>query len=65
MCVLLTFDDSIGGALKKACEHDRDSDAMHLPQTAQVVCRKMFEKSSLLMVHSSKDASKMLYHNLW
>ena len=49
----LTFDDSIGGALKKACEHNRDSDAMHLPQTAQVVHRKMFEKSFLLMVHSS------------
>ena len=28
--VLLTFDDSIGGALKKAREHDHDNDAMHL-----------------------------------
>ena len=28
--VMLSFDDDIGGALTKACDHDSDHDAMHL-----------------------------------
>lgn len=38
--ILLTFQDDIGDALKKACDHD--SDAMHLVRAAQVVRREMF-----------------------
>ncbi|KAJ8380702.1 hypothetical protein SKAU_G00014800 [Synaphobranchus kaupii] len=37
---LLTFQDDIGDALKKACDHD--SDAMHLVRAAQVVRKEMF-----------------------
>ena len=37
---LLTFQEDIGDALKKACDHDRD--AMHLMRAAEVVRREMF-----------------------
>lgn len=37
--VLLTFDDNIGGALRKACDHDSD-----LARAAQVVRREMFNR---------------------
>jgi hypothetical protein len=30
--VVLSFDDDIGDALKKACHHDSDNNAMHLAQ---------------------------------
>ena len=40
--VLLTFDDNIGSALRKACDYD--SDAMHLARAAQVVRKKLFNK---------------------
>lgn len=40
--VILTFDDDICGALKKACDHD--SDAMHLARAAQVVRREIFDR---------------------
>ena len=39
---LLTFIDDIGGARRKACDHD--SDAMHLARATQAVHREMFEK---------------------
>ena len=42
--VMLSFDDDIGGALQKACDHDyySDSDAMHLVRAAKIVRRQMF-----------------------
>ena len=40
---MLSLDDDIGGALKKACSHDRDEDAMHLVRAAKVVRREMFK----------------------
>ena len=43
--MMLTFDDDISTALKKACDHDSDQDAMHLVHAAKVVCREMFESS--------------------
>ena len=42
--VMLTFDDDIGTALKMACDHDSDQDAMHLVRATKVVHREMFEK---------------------
>ncbi len=39
--ILLTFEEDVGDALKKACDHD--SDAMHLMRAAQSVCVEMFE----------------------
>ena len=44
---MLTFDDEIYAALKKACDHDND--AMHLARAAR---RKCLTGSSLLPVHS-------------
>ena len=38
---LLLFENNIGPALMKACDHDND--AMHLVRTAQVIRREMFE----------------------
>ena len=40
--VMLSFDDDIGDALKKACDHDNDNDAMLLAQAARVVRKEMF-----------------------
>ena len=41
--VMLTFDDDIYAALKKACDHDSDDDAMHLARAARVVRKEMFD----------------------
>ena len=43
--VMLSFDDDIGGALMKACDHDSDHDAMHLARAAKVVRREMFKQN--------------------
>ena len=43
--LMLSFDDDIGDALKKACDHDSDNDAMHLAQTAKVVRKEMFSQA--------------------
>lgn len=43
--VMLTFDDDIGSALRKACDHDSDHDAMHLARAAKVVRREMFNRN--------------------
>ena len=42
--VMLTFDDDICAALKKACDHDGDDDAMHLVRAARIVCKEMFHQ---------------------
>ena len=41
--VMLTFDDDISTALRKACDHDSDQDPMHLVCSAKVVHKEMFE----------------------
>ena len=43
--VMLSFNDDIGDALKKACYHDSDNDAMHLAQAAKVVRKEMFSQA--------------------
>ena len=50
MLVILSFDEDISTAIKKACDHD--SDAMHLARATQVVHKEMFERSSHLMDYS-------------
>ncbi len=40
--VMLSFNDDIGDALKKACHHDSDNDAMHLAQAAKIVRKEIF-----------------------
>ena len=42
---MLSFNDDIGNALKKACYHDSDNDAMHLAQAAKVVRKEMFSQA--------------------
>ncbi len=42
--VMLTFDDDICAALKNACDHDCDDDAMHLARAARVVRKEMFDQ---------------------
>ena len=40
--VMLSFNDDIGSALRKACENDSDQDAMELARAAKIVRREMF-----------------------
>ena len=42
--VVLIFNKDVGIALGKACEHDADSDAVHLARAATIVRRDMFNK---------------------
>ena len=39
---MLSFDDDIGGAIQKACDHDYN-DVMHLVQVAKIVRKEMFQ----------------------
>ena len=43
--VMLSFDDDIGGAIQKACDHDynSDCDAIHLVQAAKIVRKELFQ----------------------
>ena len=41
--VLLAFNEDIGSALHKACEHDADSDDVHLARAANIVRRDMLK----------------------
>lgn len=41
--VVLVFNEDVGAALRKACEHDADSDAIYLAKTATIVRRDMFQ----------------------
>ena len=40
--VFLVFNGDVGDALEKACEHDADSDAVHLARAATIVRQDMF-----------------------
>ena len=40
--VLLAFNVDMGSALSKACEHEADSDGVHLARAANIVRRDMF-----------------------
>lgn len=40
--MMLSFSNDIGDALKKACDHDSDHDALHLARAAKVVRKEMF-----------------------
>ena len=42
--VVLIFNKAVGIALGKACEHDTDSDAVHLARAATIIRRSMFNK---------------------
>ena len=41
---ILAFNRDVGAALRKACEHDADGDAVHLARAATIVRRDMFSK---------------------
>ena len=41
--VMLAFKEDIGLALSKACDHDADTDAIHLAMAANIVRRDMFK----------------------
>ena len=41
---MFTFDDDLCAALKKACDHDSDDDAMHLVRAARIVRKEMFDQ---------------------
>ena len=42
--VVLIFNEDVGSALNKACEHDSNNDAIHLARAANIVRRDMFKK---------------------
>ena len=54
--IVLTFDDDVGGALKKACDYDND--AVHLAQAAEVVHNEIFE-----MNYSFDGSFKLTYEH--
>ena len=41
--VVLIYNKHIGSALRKACEHDADDDAIHLAKAAKIVRRDMIK----------------------
>jgi len=43
--VVLSFEDNVGCAIQKACNHDDDSDynAMHLVRAAKIIRKEMFQ----------------------
>ena len=41
--VVLIFNEDVGSALHKACEHDVDNDAVHLARAAKIVRRDMLK----------------------
>lgn len=41
--MILVFNKDVGAALKKACDHDADNDAVHLARAANIVRRDMFK----------------------
>lgn len=41
--VVLVFNEDVGAALRRACEHDADSDAVYLARAATIVRRDMFQ----------------------
>ncbi|XP_076031372.1 uncharacterized protein LOC143019540 isoform X1 [Oratosquilla oratoria] len=43
--ILLAFRKDVGDAIAKACEMDRDNDAIHLARAAEIVRRQMFGES--------------------
>lgn len=40
--ILLVFNETIGDEIRKACEQDYDSEALHLARAAKIVRRDMF-----------------------
>ena len=45
--MLLIFNHAIGDAIRKACEQDFDSEALHLARAAKIVRRDLFKMTSL------------------
>ena len=43
--ILLVYREDIGSALAKACQHDIDSDAVHLARAAPIIRKDMFQLS--------------------
>lgn len=58
--ILLVFEDDIGNALAKACEHDIDNDAVHLARAARIVRKGLFSECQPFNVPFLTHAKKML-----
>jgi len=54
--VLLAFNDDLGDALVKACEMDRDVDAVHLARAAKIVRRHIIKGFSGFYARCQQDA---------
>ena len=52
--VLLIFNHAIGDAIRKACEQDFDSEALHLARAAKIVRRDLFKMTSICVSESLK-----------
>jgi len=44
--VLLVFGEDIGPAMRKACEHDADTEAIHLAHVANIIRREIFSRKT-------------------
>ena len=61
--MMLSFDDDIGDALNKACDHDKDNDAMLLPQAVRVVRKECSAQTFHSMEHLVKNFCKIVYQS--
>ena len=56
--ILLVFNETIGDAIRKACEQDYDSEALHLTRAAKIVRRDMFNMQQSLKGTMEIDCQK-------
>ena len=59
--ILLTFDRHIGGALRKACDHD--GEALYLARAAQIVRQEIFDRKFSFNGSCQKDCQQEVIPN--
>ena len=63
--ILLIFNKDVGPAMRKACEHDADADAIHLARAANIVRREIFiRKTSFTGTYDSQCQASSLPNSL-
>ncbi len=62
--VILSFDNDMGGALRKACDHDGDRNTMYLLNAAKIVRKEMFT-NNYSWISYRRNFSVISFHNLY
>ena len=58
--IFLVFNKDVGPAMRKACKHDADSDAVHLARAANIVRREIFNKKESSFSGSYKSVPSII-----